>query len=55
MFLFIGYSGGIGHAEEVVTDGKDSSLAKKEVEGPDDWEDRIKAARERFLARKGKK
>ncbi|KAL5552460.1 hypothetical protein UlMin_039861 [Ulmus minor] len=46
-------SGGIAHNKE----GKLSDLPEKEVAGgaPDDSESRIKAARERFLARKGKK
>lgn len=51
------YSGGIGHVEED-TDAKLSDSPKKEVVTaavPDDRESRIQAARERFLARKGKK
>ncbi|EXB94988.1 putative pre-mRNA-splicing factor ATP-dependent RNA helicase [Morus notabilis] len=46
-------SGGVAH----VDDGKLSDLPKKDAAAgaPDDHENRIQAARERFLARKGKK
>lgn len=50
-------SGGIGHTEDG-SDAKHSDLPKKEVAtagAHDDRENRIQAARERFLARKGKK
>ncbi|PON82810.1 RNA helicase family protein [Trema orientale] len=50
-------SGGIGYVEESA-DGKLSDSPKKEVVTagvPDDHDNRIQAARERFLARKGKK
>ncbi|KAH7515527.1 hypothetical protein FEM48_Zijuj10G0036300 [Ziziphus jujuba var. spinosa] len=50
-------SGGINHIEEG-TEGINSNLPKKEVVVagvPDKPDDRIQAARERFLARKGKK
>lgn len=50
-------SGGINHIEEL-TEGINSDLSKKEAVAaglPDNPENRIQAARERFLARKGKK
>lgn len=51
-------SGGSGHSIREESETKVSSLPKKEeaVTGvPDDRESRIQAARDRFLARKGKK
>ncbi|XP_017631875.1 probable pre-mRNA-splicing factor ATP-dependent RNA helicase DEAH4 isoform X2 [Gossypium arboreum] len=49
--------GGLGHVEEI-TEGNKSDLLKKEaviVTAPEEQESKIQAARERFLARKGKK
>ncbi|MBA0648802.1 hypothetical protein Goklo_016447, partial [Gossypium klotzschianum] len=49
--------GGLGHVEEI-TEGNTSDLLKKEaviVTAPEEQESKIQAARERFLARKGKK
>ncbi|KAL4364375.1 hypothetical protein GQ457_04G008520 [Hibiscus cannabinus] len=48
--------GGLGHVEEV-TEGNVSELPKKEADviAPEERESKIQAARERFLARKGKK
>ncbi|KAL5732381.1 hypothetical protein ACOSP7_031728 [Xanthoceras sorbifolium] len=50
-------SGGSSYIEEA-TEIKQTEIVEKEVDGdavPDDRESKIKAARERFLARKGKK
>ncbi|KAG4159023.1 hypothetical protein ERO13_D02G151600v2 [Gossypium hirsutum] len=49
--------GGLGHVEEI-TEGNTPDLLKKEaviVTAPEEQESKIQAARERFLARKGKK
>ncbi|TYI36634.1 hypothetical protein ES332_A03G155100v1 [Gossypium tomentosum] len=49
--------GGLGHVEEI-TEGNKSDLLKKEaviVTAPEEQESKIQAARECFLARKGKK
>ncbi|KAJ4844882.1 hypothetical protein Tsubulata_016452 [Turnera subulata] len=50
-------SGGFHHSSNDTSDSKISELPKKEVasETPADRENKIQAARERFLARKGKK
>ncbi|KAK1403211.1 RNA helicase [Heracleum sosnowskyi] len=49
-------SGGTAESEEV-TEGGNSNLPKQEIlrEAPDDRDNRIQAARDRFLARKGNK
>lgn len=47
----------MGHVEEI-TEGNTPDLLKKEaviVTAPEEQESKIQAARERFLARKGKK
>lgn len=60
IYIFCGvlcYSGGIDHVEEE-SERNVPELPKKDVEvagAADDRDSRIQAARERFLARKGKK